>query len=92
METAYALKAFEDGHLRLDKSGKAERIIYVSANRSERWPTLKRKCGLSFMPSLSIATATIRDASLWRLGFIIRSAVVACLSDEHEAFAGSARP
>jgi hypothetical protein len=33
METAYALKAFEDGHLRLDKSGKAERIIYVSANR-----------------------------------------------------------
>src|ERR1039457_2569908 len=52
METAYALKAFEDGHLRLDKSGKAERIIYVSANRSERWADAEEKVRAEFYAEL----------------------------------------
>ena len=30
-------RALAEGYLRLDRSGKAERIVYVAVNQTERW-------------------------------------------------------
>jgi hypothetical protein len=41
-------KAFNDGHLRIDQSGRVEKVVYAAANRSERWsdPEEKVRAGL----------------------------------------------
>ena len=36
-------KALEDGHLRLENFGKTEKIVYVAANRSEKWSDPEEK-------------------------------------------------
>ena len=37
MEHIFLNKAVEEGHLRLDQSGRFERVVYTAVNRSERW-------------------------------------------------------
>jgi type I restriction enzyme M protein len=41
-------KALEEGHLRLDRSGKTEKIIYVAVNRSEKWSDPEEKVRAEF--------------------------------------------
>jgi type I restriction enzyme M protein len=52
METSYAVKALEEGHLRLDKSGKVEKVIYAAVNRSERWSDPEEKVRAEFYAEL----------------------------------------
>lgn len=48
----YLQKALDDGHLRLDKSGKVERIVYVAVNHSERWSDPEEKVRAEFYAEL----------------------------------------
>jgi type I restriction enzyme M protein len=41
-------RAIEDGHLRVDKSGKTEKIVYVAVNRAERWSDSEEKVRAEF--------------------------------------------
>src|SRR5580704_6298916 len=43
MEMSYTIKALEDGHLRLDRSGRIEKVVYAAVNRSERWSDPEEK-------------------------------------------------
>jgi type I restriction enzyme M protein len=52
MERPYASMAFEDGQLRLERSGKTERIVYVAPNRSERWSDSEEKVRAEFYAEL----------------------------------------
>ena len=52
METAYIVKALEDGHLRVDKSGRTERLVYVAVNRGERWSDPEEKVRAEFYAEL----------------------------------------
>ena len=52
METSYAIKALDDGHLRLDKSSKTEKIVYAAVNRSERWSDPEEKVRAEFYAEL----------------------------------------
>src|SRR5258707_2393430 len=52
MEQSYAAKAFEDGHLHLDKSGRTEKLIYGAVNRSERWSDPEEKVRAEFYAEL----------------------------------------
>jgi len=52
MEISYIEKAFEDNHLRLEKTGKTERLIYVATNRSERWSDPEEKVRAAFYAEL----------------------------------------
>lgn len=52
METSYLERAFEDNHLRLEKSGKTERLVYVAAGRSERWSDPEEKVRAAFYAEL----------------------------------------
>lgn len=45
-------KALEDGHLRIDRSGKTEKIVYVAANRVERWSDAEEKVRAEFYAEL----------------------------------------
>jgi type I restriction enzyme M protein len=45
-------KAFEEGHIRLEQSGKTERVVYVAANRSERWADPEEKVRAAFYAEL----------------------------------------
>lgn len=45
-------RAFDDGHLRLDRSGKTEKIIYVSVNHAERWSDPEEKVRAEFYAQL----------------------------------------
>lgn len=45
-------KALSEGHLRLDKTGKTEKIVYVAANRSERWSDPEEKVRAEFYAEL----------------------------------------
>ena len=45
-------KAFSDGHLRLDQSGRVEKIVYAAANRSERWSDPEEKVRAEFYAEL----------------------------------------
>ena len=45
-------QAFEEGHLRLDQSGRFEKIIYTAVNRSERWSDAEEKVRASFYAEL----------------------------------------
>lgn len=45
-------KALAEGHLRLDKTGKTEKIVYVAANRSERWSDPEEKVRAEFYAEL----------------------------------------
>src|SRR5665213_66716 len=48
----YFEQAIEDGHLRLDQSGRFEKIQYVATNRSERWSDLEEKVRAEFYAEL----------------------------------------
>jgi len=48
----YFEKAIEDGHLRLDQSGRFERIHYVAVSRSERWSDSEEKVRAEFYAEL----------------------------------------
>jgi len=52
METSYAAKAFVDGHLRLDKSGRTERLVYAAVNQNERWSDPEEKVRAEFYAEL----------------------------------------
>jgi restriction endonuclease S subunit len=45
-------KAFSDGHLRIDQSGRVEKIVYVAANRRERWSDPEEKIRAEFYAEL----------------------------------------
>jgi type I restriction enzyme M protein len=45
-------KAFEEGHLRLDRSGRFEKVIYTAVNRSERWSDSEEKVRAGFYAEL----------------------------------------
>jgi type I restriction enzyme M protein len=49
---AYLKQAIEDGYLRLDQSGRFEKIHYVAANRSERWSDSEEKVRAEFYAEL----------------------------------------
>jgi type I restriction enzyme M protein len=48
----YLERAIEDGHIRLDQSGRFERIHYVAASRSERWSDPEEKVRAEFYAEL----------------------------------------
>jgi type I restriction enzyme M protein len=52
MEESYVSRALEEGHLRLDQSGKTEKIVYVAASRSERWADPEEKVRAEFYAEL----------------------------------------
>lgn len=45
-------KALEEGYLRLDRSGKSERIVYVAVNHSEKWSDPEEKVRAEFYAEL----------------------------------------
>jgi type I restriction enzyme M protein len=45
-------KALDEGHLRLDRSGKTERIVYVAVNHSEKWSDPEEKVRAEFYSEL----------------------------------------
>jgi len=45
-------RALAEGHLRIDRSAKTEKIFYVSANRSERWSDPEEKVRAEFYAEL----------------------------------------
>jgi type I restriction enzyme M protein len=45
-------RALADGHLRLDTSGKTEKIVYVAANHAERWSDPEEKVRAEFYTEL----------------------------------------
>ncbi len=45
-------RAFQDGHLRLDVSGKTERIVYVAVNHTEKWSDPEEKVRAEFYGEL----------------------------------------
>jgi type I restriction enzyme M protein len=45
-------QAFEEGYLRLDQSGRFEKVIYTAVNRSERWSDSKEKVRAAFYAEL----------------------------------------
>lgn len=53
-ETAASLtqKALSEGHLRLDKSGKTEKIVYVAVNHAEKWSDPEEKVRAEFYAEL----------------------------------------
>ena len=52
MQESYVLKALEDGHLRLDQSGRTERIVYAASSRTERWADPEEKVRAGFYAEL----------------------------------------
>jgi type I restriction enzyme M protein len=52
MEQSFLNKAFEEGHLRLDHSGRFEKVVYAAANRSERWSDPEEKVRAEFYAEL----------------------------------------
>ena len=52
MEVASVVKALEDGHLRIEKSGKTDKIIYVAVNQIERWSDPEEKVRAEFYAEL----------------------------------------
>lgn len=45
-------RSFDDGHLRFDRSGKTEKIVYVAVNRAERWSDPEEKVRAEFYAEL----------------------------------------
>ena len=45
-------KALQEGHLRLDSSGKIEKMIYVAVNHAERWSDSEEKVRAEFYAEL----------------------------------------
>lgn len=52
MEQSHLEHALNDGHLRIDKSGKTEKIIYVAVNHFERWSDPEEKVRAEFYAEL----------------------------------------
>lgn len=49
---SFTQRAIEDGHLRVDSSGRAERIVYVAVNHAERWSDPEEKVRAEFYAEL----------------------------------------
>ncbi|MDZ4858903.1 MAG: N-6 DNA methylase [Candidatus Hydrogenedentes bacterium] len=49
---SFTEKAILEGHLRIDKSGKADRVVYVAGNRTERWTDPEEKVRAEFYAEL----------------------------------------
>jgi len=49
---SYLDKALKEGHLRIDASGKFEKIVYVAASRSEKWSDPEEKVRAEFYAEL----------------------------------------
>lgn len=45
-------KAIREGHLRIDRSGRFEKIVYTAVNRSERWSDLEERVRAEFYAEL----------------------------------------
>ena len=52
MTGSFLQKAIDNRHLRLDQSGRTEKIVYVAANRSERWSDPEEKVRAEFYAEL----------------------------------------
>lgn len=52
MNVGYSVRAFEEGHLRLDRAGRTEKVIYVAVNRTERWSDPEEKVRAEFYAEL----------------------------------------
>lgn len=52
MEQSLLDKAIQDGHLRIDQSGRFEKIVYIAATRSERWSDPEEKIRAEFYAEL----------------------------------------
>lgn len=52
METSFFERALSEGHLRLDRTGKVEKIVYTASNRSERWSDAEEKVRAEFYAEL----------------------------------------
>ena len=52
MEHTFLNKAVEEGHLRIDQSGRFEKIHYVAASCSERWSDPEEKVRAEFYAEL----------------------------------------
>lgn len=48
----YTDRAIGDGHLRLDRSGKSEKIVYVAVNHAERWSDPEERVRAEFYAEL----------------------------------------
>jgi type I restriction enzyme M protein len=51
-DTTFVERAFQDKHLRLEKSGKAERIVYAATGHFERWSDPEEKVRAEFYAEL----------------------------------------
>ncbi len=49
---SYIDRALEDGHVRLEKSGKVERVVYVPSEHAERWSDPEEKVRAAFFAEL----------------------------------------
>lgn len=52
MELTFLNKAVEEGHLRIDQSGRFEKVVYTAVNRSERWSDPEEKVRAEFYAEL----------------------------------------
>lgn len=52
MEHSFLNKAVEEGHVRIDQSGRFEKVVYVAASRSERWSDPEEKVRAEFYAEL----------------------------------------
>ncbi len=52
MEQNYLDRALQDGHLRIDKTGKTEKVVYVAVSHAERWSDPEEKVRAAFYAEL----------------------------------------
>lgn len=52
MEHTFLNKAVEEGHLRIDQSGRFEKVVYTAVNRTERWSDPEEKVRAEFYGEL----------------------------------------
>ena len=52
MEHSHLERAFDDNHLKFDKSGKTEKVIYVAVGHAERWSDPEEKVRAEFYAEL----------------------------------------
>lgn len=52
MEGTYVEKALEEGHLRFDRSGRTEKVVYVAVSHAERWSDPEEKVRAEFWAEL----------------------------------------
>lgn len=59
MDMSSLERAIEDGHLRIEKSGRTEKILYTAVNHSERWADPEEKVRAGFYAELILSLSQI---------------------------------